>query len=420
MMMNLKIKLSRPVVSWALYDWANSTFATTVLAGFFPIFFKQYWASDLSAANSTFYLGLGNAVASLAIALLAPILGALADIAGIKKRLLMVFMGFGVVLTSLMFFLDQGQWWLALACFCGATVGFMGANVFYDALLVSVCEENERNFVSSLGFALGYLGGGVLFAMNVALVLQPQFFGLSGADQAIKWSFLSVAVWWLVFSIPLWLFVDEQNKKGGSVGGRAVAEAIGRVWQTILHITQLKHVALFLLAYWLYIDGVDTVVRMAVDYGLSIGLQQTDLITALLITQFVGFPAALVFGHLGQRWGAKKGIYLGLLVYVGVIFWSFFMDQTWEFYVLAMMIGLVQGGVQALSRSYFSCLIPKANAAEFFGFYNMMGKSAAIVGPLLVGWLTVFSGSHRLGMLSILLLFIAGGMLLLKLPQQKA
>ncbi len=408
----MKRYATRPVIAWAFYDWANSAFATTVMAGFFPLFFKQYWASGLDSTASTFQLGMGNAVASLFIVLAAPLLGAMADRGGLRKRFLFLFALLGVVCTALLGGVGAGQWAAALALFVAATVGFMGANVFYDALLTVVAREEEWDMVSAMGYALGYLGGGLLFGVNVAMTLSPQSFGLADPAEAVRYAFFSVALWWALFSLPLLLMVKEPPVAQRLSAWAVVRAGYRQVLDTFRHIRQLRPVFLFLVAYWLYIDGVDTIVRMAVDYGLAIGLEQTHLITALLITQFVGFPAALAFGWLGQRLGAKRGIFIAIGVYVGVTLWAALIEEAWEFYLLAVCIGLVQGGIQALSRSLYARLIPPDKAAEFFGFYNMLGKFAALLGPLMVGFVSVATDSHRAGLLSLILLFVAGAWLL--------
>ena len=408
----MKRYATRPVIAWAFYDWANSAFATTVMAGFFPLFFKQYWAGGLDSTASTFQLGLGNAVASLLIVLAAPLLGAIADRGGLRKRFLLLFALLGMACTAALGAVGEGEWAAALGLFVAATVGFMGANVFYDALLTVVAREQDWDVVSALGYALGYLGGGLLFGVNVAMTLSPASFGLEGPAQAVRFAFFSVGLWWLLFSVPLMLMVREPPVARRLPGGGLVRAGYRQVRDTFAHIRQLRPVFLFLVAYWLYIDGVDTIVRMAVDYGLAIGLEQTHLIGALLITQFVGFPAALAFGWLGQRLGARRGIYLAIGVYVGVTLWATVIGAPWEFYVLAACIGLVQGGIQALSRSLYARLIPADKAAEFFGFYNMLGKFAALLGPLMVGYVSLASGSHRAGMLSLILLFVSGAWLL--------
>jgi len=403
---------TKKVFSWALYDWANSAFATTVMAGFFPIYFKQYWNAGTDVTVSTFWLGAANSAASIIIVALAPILGAIADKGGAKKKFLLFFALMGVVMTGALYLVAQGNWVLAIFLYVFGVVGFSGGNVFYDSLLIDVSSPHKVDFVSALGYGMGYLGGGLLFACNVAMVLRPELFALSGKSEAVRLSFVSVAIWWAVFSLPLFLFVEEPKVKGRTTGWRAIKGGFGQLHATFAEIRRLKVVFLFLAGYWLYIDGVDTIVRMAVDYGLSLGFDAEGLIVALLITQFVGFPAAIVFGGVGEKVGAKAGIIFGLAVYTAITVWAFFMTRAIEFYALAVAIGLVQGGVQALSRSMYTRIIPANKAAEFFGFYNMLGKFAAVIGPIMVGWLSIIFGDTRPAILSIILLFIAGAILL--------
>jgi UMF1 family MFS transporter len=403
----------RQVIAWALYDWANSAFATTVLAGFFPLFFKRYWSAGTDVTVSTFQLGVANATASLAVALLAPVLGAIADRSGARKRYLLLFAGMGIVMTGCLALVAEGQWPIAVAIYLFALIGFSGGNVFYDALLLDAAPHGRIDRVSALGFALGYLGGGVLFSFNVALTLFPETFGLPDATAAVKVSFVSVAIWWAVFSIPLLVFFREIPLLERIGGWAAVRAGFSQLSGTFRAVRHMRVVFVFLLAYWLYIDGVHTVIRMAVDYGLAIGLDANDLIIALLLTQFIGFPAALAFGRLGDRIGAKAAIFIGLGVYVFACVWGYFMRESWEFYVLAGVIGLVQGGVQALSRALYARLIPANKTGEFFGFYNMLGKFAAILGPLIMGVVSVATGDPRLSILAVIVLFVAGGALLL-------
>ncbi|GLI35979.1 MFS transporter [Desulforhabdus amnigena] len=402
----------KKIISWALYDWANSAFATTVMAGFFPIFFKQYWSVGTSASVSTFQLGAGNSLASIVVAAMAPILGAIADRGSTRKKFLFYFAMMGIVMTGSLYFVARGNWQVALALYILATIGFSGGNIFYDSLLVNVAGKEKMDSVSALGFALGYLGGGLLFALNVLMTLTPQTFGLVDAGEAVRISFVCVAVWWGVFSIPVFFFVDEPKTDAATTQKNAVIAGFQQLASTFRKIRNLRVVFLFLLGYWLYIDGVDTIVRMAVDYGMSLGFAPKSLITALLLTQFVGFPASIAFGRIGQRLGAKKGIYIGVSVYLGVTVWGFFMRRELEFYLLAIVIGLVQGGVQSLSRSFYTRIIPKNQAAEFFGFYNLLGKFAAVIGPFLMGWVGIIMGNTRYSILSISLLFLCGGALL--------
>ncbi len=397
-------------IAWALYDWGNSAFATTVMAGFFPVFFKEYWAKGLSATDSTFWLGLGNSAASTLMILLAPLVGALADQGGNKKRMLVLFAFLGALMTSSLFLVAAGLWPVALAFYALGIVGFSGSIVPYDALLVDVATPRELDRTSALGYALGYLGGGLLFALNVAMVMEPGLFGLADAGEAVRISFLMVGLWWAAFTVPLLLFVHERNPAPPRDG--VLRGALREIRDNLREVRRHRMAFLFLLAYWLYIDGVDTIVRMAVDYGLAIGFEPQDLLTALLVTQFVGFPAALAFGWIGDRMGPKSGIMIALGVYSLVVVWAWGMQNRWEFYGLAVMIGLVQGGIQSLSRSLYARLIPPERSGVFFGVYNMLGKFAAVIGPLLVGMVGVATGSSRAGILAILVLFVGGAMVL--------
>ena len=407
-------------LAWAFYDWANSAFATVVIAGFFPLFFKQYWASSLAPTESTFWLGAINSAASLVIVVLAPLLGAIADHLGRRKGFLLVMASLGIVMTAALSLAAQGAWQLAVMLYLLALLGFTGANIFYDSLLLTVSGSSgqETDRVSALGFALGYLGGGLLFALCVTMTRQPAWFGLADEVAAVRISFVLVALWWAMFSIPLLIFVKEQHHVTEATS-EWLRAAIGRVLLTLQELHTLRQAALFLLAYWLYIDGVATVIRMAVDYGISIGFESGQLIVALLITQFVGFPATYVYGRMAYFVGARNGIFFGITIYAVATIWGSLMQSVWEFYALAVVIGLAQGGVQALSRSLFARLIPTSQAAELFGFYNMVGKSAAVIGPIMMGWLGLLTGNPRFGILSLLILFAGGFLLLLlvKVPE---
>ncbi len=411
----------RGIWAWAFYDWANSAFATTVLAGFFPIFFRLYWSAGADRTLPSQRLGMANAVAGIVVVLLAPLLGAIADSAGLRKKLLALFAAMGALATGGLFLVGQGQWQLAVVLFVLGNLGFMGGNVFYDALLVNVARPAQRDLVSGLGFAVGYLGGGLLFAVQVATVLSPATFGFVDAAAATRAAFLSVAVWWAVFSIPLFLFVREPDHPGELRHALSAARRRLRETLQMLRGQQLRVVAAFLVAYWLYIDGIHTIVRMGLDFGLAVGLEQGALIMALLLVQFVGFPAALVFGKLGERIGAKTGVLIGLGAYVAVTIVATFItrERPWLFFVLAGGIGLFQGGVQALSRSLFTRLIPQQKATELFGFYNMLGKFAAVLGPLLVGQVSAMTGEPRISILAVLAFLVPGGLLLLRLDVEQ-
>ena len=402
------------VWSWAFYDWANSAYSTTVMAGFFPLFFKEYWADPNNPTHSTFYLGMANSIASIVVAALAPLLGSVADQGSAKKKFLILFAFLGVIMTGGLWMVAQGNWQMAVFFYVLATIGFASGNVFYDALLPGLASEERVDAVSSLGFGLGYLGGGLLFLVNVFMYLKPEIFGIPDGATAIKLSFLSVAVWWAVFTIPLILFVPEPKNYDTVYFKNAVRMGWIQLVQTFKEIRNMKVVGTFLLAYWFYIDGVDTIIKMAVDYGMSLNFPGESLIIALLIVQFVAFPAALIYGWLASKIGTKTAIMVGIIAYSFITLLGYFMTEAWHFYVLAILIGLFMGGIQALSRSLYTRIIPPAKSAEFFGFYNMLGKFAAIIGPALMGTIALATGSARLGILSILLLFILGAFFLNK------
>ena len=432
-------KHKKALWGWALYDWGNSAFATTVMAGFFPIFFKQFWSHGVDANLSTARLGIGNSIASLIVALLAPILGAMADRGSLKKKFLLFFAYLGVLMTAALFLVQKGQWAWALLIYTMGVISFSGANIFYDSLLPDIAGKNQMDWVSSLGYAMGYLGGGLLFLFNVLMILRPQQFGLTDAGQAVRYAFVSVALWWGFFSIFTLLWVPE-TRTGLPAEGREnfITAGLRQFVDTFRKIRHLKTIFIFLLAYWFYIDGVDTIIRMAVDYGMSLDFDRNNLILALLIVQFVGFPAALVFGKLGQSWGVRKSIYLAICIYMLVTLWGAMMTRPQEFYILAIVIGMVQGGIQALSRSYYARLIPRNRSAEYYGFYNMLGKFAAIIGPGLMGFVGLAARrllmpsaptpaqiqqigqlASRLSIASVLLLFLAGGIIFYFVDEEK-
>ncbi|UCD86560.1 MAG: MFS transporter [Desulfobacterales bacterium] len=432
-------KDKKAVWGWAMYDWANSAFATTVMAGFFPIFFKQYWSYGADVNMSTAQLGFGNSIASIVVAIMAPFLGAVADKGSARKKFLIFFAYMGVLMTAALFLVQKGDWGWAIFVYVMGIIGFSGANIFYDSLLPSVAGEDEIDYVSGLGFSMGYLGGGLLFLVTVLMTLMPDKFGLSDAGTAVRYAFILVALWWGLFTVFTILWVPEEQKTTASPRGvRCIADGFRQLVGTFKKIRHLKTIFLFLCAYWFYIDGVDTIIRMAVDYGMSIGFASNDLIVALLITQFVGFPSALVFGKLGQRWSVRKSIYIAIGIYMFITVWGTMMTNKQEFYVLAIIIGLVQGGIQALTRSYYSRLIPKNQTAEYYGFYNMLGKFATILGPVLIGTVgliarrflmppsptpeqIIYVGqtASRWGIASILLLFIIGAILLFFVDEEK-
>ncbi len=409
----------KSIISWSLYDWANSAFSTTVMAGFFPIFFSSYWSTSSSVQESTFHLGLANSFEAIIVAIMAPILGAIADRGSFKKRFLIFFTFIGALMTIGLWFVQAGQWRLAVILYVVATMGFSGSILFYDALLPSVASEKKVDFVSSLGYGMGYIGGGLLFLVNVLMYLKPEAFGFADEVAAVKAAFVSVGIWWVVFTIPLMLFVKEPSEHAERGTIKVIQSGMRQFLVTFKAIKDLKVVGTFLLAYWFYIDGVDTIIRMAVDYGTAIGFSASSLIIALLITQFVAFPSAIAYNVLGKKIGVKNALYVAIVAYGGISVLGYFMSAEWHFYALACMVGLFQGGIQALSRSYFTRLIPEEFSAEFFGFYNMIGKFAAIIGPALMGIVTILTGSNRLGILSIIILFAAGAVLLSRVNEKE-
>ncbi|MBV8063430.1 MAG: MFS transporter [Nevskia sp.] len=403
--MNATHSKRRSQIAWALNAWGNHGFSTTILVGFFPIFFDKYWAKDLPGATSTFYLGLTNSAAAFVVMLLAPWLGALADLRGRKKLYLGWFTVLGVLASAALALVGAGQWQWALLVFAAGQIGFFASYSFNDALLVQVADAHESDQVSSFGFAMGYLGGGLLFLFDVLIALHPAWFGLADATAATRAAFFSVAAWWALFCLPLFRYVPEGPPSAAATGWRELV-------QTLKSVLGNKPVLQFLIAYWLYIDAIGTLQQMAVDFGAKLGFSTNNLITALLLVQFISFPAAWAFGPLARWIGTKRAIYLGLAVFCGLSIWAYFMQTERQFYEMAVGVALVQGGVQALSRSYFSRLIPRERSGEYFGFYNMLAKFAAVLGPAAMGVVAVTTGNQRLSILVLILFFVIGGWLL--------
>jgi UMF1 family MFS transporter len=405
--------MDRKVWGWAFYYWGNHAFTTSIITVFFPIFFKDFWSSGADVTVSTFRLGLANSTASLVVALSAPILGAIADRGGHAKRFLLAAALLGAAMLLGLHYVPQGAWQWAVACYVLASIAYFWGNVFGDSMLMSVAAPGKLDRTSAIGYFAGYLGGGIFLALGVAMTLKPQWFGLASAAEAVQLLLVLAAAWWALFSLPLLFWVPSPPKAAAHVPFRIAArEGLTQFMETFRHIRGYKPVFVFLAAYWVYIDGVNTVIQMAVDYGKSIGFGTSDLILAVLLVQFVGVPAALGAGWLGERIGPRRTIFIGLAVYTFVSIYATFMTSTFEFYLVAAMVGLVQGGVQLLSRSYFARLVPKERAGEFFGFYNMLGEFAAIIGPLLVGTVSYLSGSPRLSILSVIILFAVGAFIL--------
>lgn len=417
------ILTDKKVFAWALYDWGNSAFATTVIAGFFPVFYSAL-SSDLSVRDSQFWFNTTLALSSALVAIAAPVLGAIADSGGSRKKFLATFSMLGILMCVGLAWVGAGMWWAALIVYGLGQIGFSGSMIFYDALIVEVSSEEDMDVVSGYGYALGYIGGGLLFLINVLMVTQFEWFGIPDQDIALSLSFVSVGIWWAAFMLPLLYVVEEPGKPAAVSKTKIIRQGFSHLVATFREIRELKHILLFLISYWLYIDGLGTIFKTAVFFADRIlSLPPESLITALLLTQFVSFPAALFFGWLGQRIGPKRGILIGLLVYTGVVIYAWkWLNSAADFYWLAVTIGLVQGGVQSLSRSLFARLIPQSKTTEFFGFYNMVGKFASIFGPFLMVFVPIiFAGSSaRDSILVLVVLFVAGGYLLYRLDVDKA
>ena len=410
----------RTVWSWALIDWANSAFAIVVMTAFFPILFKDHWcdAPGMTPERSTAYLGYANTAASLLIALLAPLLGSIADQGNGKRWFLLGFTLVGAAATALLPLAGKGEYVLAAALFAVAAFGFSGNNLFSDALLTDVAPPERYDRVSALGYALGYVGSGALFVACTTAVRDPARFGLAGAVEAVGACFVITALWWVVFTLPALVWVRETPAVPAAGGGTLLTRGFRQFAATFREIRTQRPVLLFLGGYLLYIDGVNTVIKMAVDFGRALGLDAAGMLLALVVTQFVAFPAAIVFGRIGERFGARRGIMIGVAVYAALCVFATQLETQRGFMAMAVVVGLVQGGVQSLSRSYFARLIPAEKGGEYFGFYNMLGKFAAILGPTLMGVTALVSGT-RYSILSLLLLF-GGGLWLLSRVEEPA
>jgi MFS transporter, UMF1 family len=415
------VRERRALVGWMLYDWANSAFALTVLTAFFPIFFKKFWCVGFDPSFSTVRLNFANAVAGLCIALAAPLLGALADAGHSRKRFLMWFMMTGVLATGLLSSVPQGAWLLALVVFVIAAIGFDSANLFYDALLPVVAARERMDRVSSGGYAVGYLGCALLFVLNVVMVTQPQLLGLGDRVTATKLSFLSAAAWWLVFSLPLLVWVKEEGSDAPRRAREIIGAGLRQLKTTFDDIRGHRTLWLFLVAYWLYIDGVHTFIRAAADLGLSIGIDEKGLLLSLLLVQIVAFPAAYAFGLFAERFGTRRSLFAGICIYGFVALIGPLVVKTpLQFAFFAGLQAIPLGALQALSRSYYARMIPAEKSAEYFGFYSLMGKLAAVFGPAMVALvaLTVRSSggtaasAARWGCASLALLFVGGGVML--------
>lgn len=398
----------KAVRSWVMYDWANSAYYTTMVAAVLPIFYLDVAAGTIDKGLAQSFWGYTQSISMLCVAILAPILGAIADLSGSKVRFLRLFTYLGVLSCLLFVFVGKGDYLLASMLVILGTIGVSGGNTFYDALLTNVAPYEKRDMVSSRGYAFGYIGGGILLAINLAWIQKPEMFGLPKGLAGTYLSFISVGIWWFIFSLPLFRNVKESRIHTGlSFSGYAQA-GIGRVWKTTKRLGKYPELLKFLIAFWFFNDGIGTIITMATVYGRGIGIETSDLIIALLITQFVGIPFTLLFGKIAERMGSKPSLYVSLGVYVLIVLLGFFMSAAWHFYALAILVGCVQGGSQAISRSIYSSLVPQERAGEFFGLMNVSSKFASIFGPFTFAVVGQITGSPRLGILSLVLFFIVG------------
>ena len=412
-----------------MYDWAEAAFALTVMAAFFPGFFKGFWCHGTDAAISTARLGIGLAIGGAIVAVLSPVLGSIAGAGHSKKSWLAFFAVLGSLATMSLFYVPKGEWIVALVVFVIARSGYFLSNIFNDAFLLDLTERENSDMVSSYGFAAGYIGCAVLFIINLVMYTKPAFFGIRSAVDAVRFSFVSAGLWWLIFSLPLFLFVKPIHKPDRKPLGAIVHEGLGLTIATFREMAAKKGVLLFLLAYWFYIDGVNTVVAMATDFGLSIGLNMGKLMMTLLVVQLVAFPSAIIFGRIAKFTGAKNAVLITIGTYVLITsIGPFAVHSEMQFMLFAGLTGAVQGAVQALSRSFFARMIPQDRETEWFGVYNMMGRFAVAVGPLVVAMSALFSRyvihagadmSPRIGVSMLSVLFVIGGMILWKVSPDK-
>ena len=407
--------------AWAWYDWANSTYFTVVITAVFPAFYGTYASAGLDPAQATARFSAVTTFSVALIAITAPILGAIADYTGLKKRLLFCFMLIGVASCAAMGAIGRGEWQLAAALFVIGNIGVSGSLVFYDSLLPHVARPEETDRVSAAGYAMGYLAGGILLLINLAWILQPETFGFADAAAATKAAFVSVAVWWLVFSIPIFRNVAEPpvHLDASERPGSWLVGSFARLGRTFREIRKYRNAFLMFLAMLLYQDGIQTMIRMAGIYAAEVGIGQTAQIGAFVLVQFVGIPFSFLFGALGTRIGTKRAIMIALAVYTITAIVGYFMDSVTDFYILAGLVGTVQGGAQALSRALFARLIPQNKTSEFFGFFAVAERFATVLGPAVFWISVVVTGSSRSAVLFIIVFFVAGGLLLTRVKEEQ-
>jgi UMF1 family MFS transporter len=411
----------RAVDAWAMYDWANSAFAVTILTAVFPVYYRSLVINAGGAPeDATAYWAYTTSLSLLVIALVGPVLGAIADFVAGKKRFLGVALVLGVLGSASLACLSRDGFWLGSLLFAVGNFGFAGGNIFYESLLPHVARPADVDRVSARGYAFGYLGGGLLLIVNVLWLVRPDWFWMPDREFALRACFISAAVWWALFALPLFRYVAEPGVAGRQpVSARAVAIALRRLGSTLRQIRRYRELTLFLAAFWLYNDGISTIIKLAAAYGDEIGIRHNDMLIALILTQFIGFPCSIGFGRLAQGLGAKRAILAGLAVYALVSMAGFFIRSTWHFYALAVVVGMIQGGTQALSRSLFTTMVPKSSSSEFFGFFSTGAKFAGIIGPAIFGFVGQIAGSSRWGILSVVFLFVLGALLLSRVDEDE-
>ena len=405
-----KTKLSREIKAWISYDLGNSAFATTVLAAFFPIFYNQYWSSNIDSTLSAQYLSWTLVISNLTLLFTAPLIGAITDISKSTKKLFISMVMISIICTGLLYTLEAGLWLYALIFFGIANYFFSASNVIYDKILVQIASPDLFSKISGYGYAWGYFGGGFLFLINACMSLYPELFGLSSQAEAIRWSFITVSIWWFIFLIPLAVTYKEPSAK--VVENQVIRNSFKNLINTFISISQYRNAFIFLIAFFLFIDGVHTVVALAATFALNLGLDSSSVIIALLMVQFIAFPSTLMWAYVGEKYSDKFVINFSILIYILIIIYTLFLSNAMEFYILAAMVGFVQGGIQGSSRGLFAKLIPHDKAGEFFGLFNTFGKAGAFMGPALVGLFLALFENVRISLLPILVLFVLGQIVL--------
>jgi len=417
-----RLGLHRPELrAWAMYDWANSAFWTTVIAAVFPAYFVRTAAAGMEPAAATSHLAIVSAAAIAIVAVISPVLGAIADYAAMKKRLLGMFLAVAVSATGALWFVGQGDWKLALWLFAIGNIAGAANMTFYDSLLPHIASADEVDVVSSSAYAIGYLGGGLLLVLNLLWISKPEWFGIPDAGTAARLSFVSVAIWWAVFSIPLFRRVPEPPPQfaPGTTHPSVWRAAFTRLGTTFHELRTFKHAFLLLVAFAIYNDGINTIIRMASAYGTEIGIPADDLLPVFVVVQFAGVPFAFLFGRLAVRITAKRAVLLSLAVYAGITVFGYFVHTITHFYILGLAIAVVQGGSQSLSRSMFATMIPKHKSSEFFSFFGIFEKFAGILGPLLFGLVAQRMGTSRPAILALIPFFAIGAWVLTRVDVQE-